>query len=304
MSSLLTLLITFGALFMPPQTPDSTITNADGTRFTYRHFPSRFVEPRTIEVWVPQAYTAGGDTEHFAVLYMQDGQNLFELKESAWGKVWEIDKTMARLMREKQIRKSILVGIRSTHVREREYQPQAAYEIFDDSLRESFDKKYGGPPLSDNYLRFLVEEVKPFVDAQYRTLPDRNNTFVIGSSRGGLISLYALERYPGVFSGAACISTHWPVHTHVNIPAFGNTMVRYFGSQLPDPAQVKIYFDFGTATLDAWYEPYQTMMDTIMARTGFTPGKNWMTKKFPGAEHDERAWSKRVAIPLQFLLTP
>ncbi|HUN66300.1 MAG TPA: alpha/beta hydrolase-fold protein [Bacteroidota bacterium] len=283
--------------------PDSTVTNTDGTIFTYRDFPSRYIEPLTVEVWVPTQY-GKSDTGRYAVLYMHDGQNLFDPKLSTMGMAWEIDKTAARLMREGKIRNTIIVGVRSPRRREREYQPQGAYEMFDDSLRASFDRQYGGPPLSDGYLRFLVEEVKPFVDAHYRTMADRGNTFIMGSSRGGLISLYALERYPQVFSGAGCLSTHWPIHTHVNIRRFGETMVRYFAAHLPDPRTVRIYFDFGTETLDAVYEPYQTMMDSVMAARGFGRGTDWMTKKFPGDGHSEKFWSKRVDIPLEFLLRP
>lgn len=68
----------------------------------------------------------------------------------------------------------------------------------------------GGLPISDHYLEFLVAELKPFIDSQYRTLPGQPHTFIMGSSMGGLISLYATLEYPHIFAGAGCLSTHWP----------------------------------------------------------------------------------------------
>ena len=146
-----------------------------------------------------------------------------------------------------------------------------------------------------------MEELKPFIDKTFPTLPDVNNTFVAGSSMGGLISLYAICEYPEVFGGAACLSTHW-VGTFATdnnpIPA---VFMNYFGSHLPNPANHKIYFDYGDKTLDALYKPFQLKMDQIMKLNGFT-SKNWITKEFQGADHSEKSWCKRLDIPVVFLL--
>ena len=149
---------------------------------------------------------------------------------------------------------------------------------------------------SDRYLKFLVEEVKPFIDRTYRTQPDAAHTFVMGSSMGGLISGYALVEYPQVFGGAGCVSTHWP--------SDDGSAIEYFAKHLPAPGKHRIYFDYGTATLDASYEPYQQRMDQAMRAAGYTEGRDWVTKKFPGAEHSEKSWRERVEIPLTFLLGP
>jgi predicted alpha/beta superfamily hydrolase len=161
-------------------------------------------------------------------------------------------------------------------------------------LLDFFMREKGGPPHSGNYLRFLVEELKPAMDAQYRTMPDQPHTLVMGSSMGGLASLNALECYPQVFGGAACLSTHWP--------AGGNLLVDDLAAHLPPPGSHRLYFDYGTATLDALYEPFQTRFDAQLAAAGYTNGKDWMTLKFEGAEHCEAAWRQRVEIPLRFLL--
>jgi predicted alpha/beta superfamily hydrolase len=151
-----------------------------------------------------------------------------------------------------------------------------------------------GEVLSDLYLQFLVTELKPFIDQSYRTLSGQENTYIMGSSMGGLISLYALCEYPDVFYGAGCLSTHWPII---------RTLFRdYLQENIPDPSTHKIYFDFGTVGLDKEYEPHQKRIDAVMENAGYTFGENWLTQKFESAEHNEAAWRERIHIPLQFLL--
>ena len=162
------------------------------------------------------------------------------------------------------------------------------------TLYEQFVQEQGGPPESDAYLRFMVAELKPFIDTAYRTQTDRAHTAVMGSSMGGLISLYALAEYPAIFGGAGCVSTHWPIG--------GSLLVDYFGSVLPRPGAHRIYFDYGTETADAAYEPYQLHMDALMQAAGYQRGIDWVTQKYTGAEHSERAWRARVDVPLRFLL--
>jgi hypothetical protein len=111
---------------------------------------------------------------------------------------------------------------------------------------------------------------------------------------GGLISAYAISEYPKVFGGAGCLSTHWP--------AGDGAVIDYLKKSLPDPKTHKFYFDFGTETLDAQYEPYQLRANAVMKQSGYVEGDNWITKKFVGDDHSERSWSKRVDVPLQFLL--
>jgi predicted alpha/beta superfamily hydrolase len=139
----------------------------------------------------------------------------------------------------------------------------------------------------------LVEEVKPFMDANYPTLPDQKNTFVMGSSMGGLISLYAISQYPDVFRGAGCLSTHW-------LAGF-NELVDEMAKILPDPKTHKLYFDYGTLGHDAQYEPFQRRMSMHVLKAGYGEA-NWETCRFEGADHNEAAWRARVEIPLEFLL--
>jgi enterochelin esterase-like enzyme len=116
----------------------------------------------------------------------------------------------------------------------------------------------------------------------------------MGSSMGGLVSLYAVCQYPELFGGAGCLSTHWP--------AVGAVIDGYLTTALPSPGRHRFYFDYGTATLDSLYEPYQQRVDAVLATRGYTSGRDWITRRFEGAEHNEAAWRERLHIPLRFLL--
>jgi predicted alpha/beta superfamily hydrolase len=259
----------------------------------HAEFKSKFVDARNVDVWLPPGYDQNKNKK-YPVLYMHDGQNLFDPARAYIGVDWGIDETMTRLIGEGKVRAAIVVGIWNTPKRIAEYMPRKAVESVDLSAIKNFSTITEGQIVSDDYLKFLVQELKPFIDSTYRTRSDRANTFIMGSSMGGLISAYAISEYPNVFGGAGCVSTHWP--------AADGAMINYLKKTLPSARTHKIYFDFGTETLDAQYEPYQQKMDEVMKAAGYQEGKNWITRKFVGEDHSERAWRKRVDIPLVFLI--
>lgn len=254
---------------------------------------SRQLADRRVDVWLPPGYDAHPELR-YPVIYMHDGQNLFDPATSYGGTAWEVDQALCRLVADGQARPAIIVGVWNTPARFAEYMPQkATTQAAMDQLAAQFHLP-SAPLQSDAYLRYLVTELKPVIDRTYRTAPGRADTFIMGSSMGGLISAYALVEYPDVFGGAGCVSTHWP--------AGDGSVIDYVGAHLPKPGTHKFYFDFGTATLDAPYEPYQTKMDAFMRAAGYAEGKGWITRKYPGAEHSEKSWRERVAVPLEFLL--
>jgi predicted alpha/beta superfamily hydrolase len=264
----------------------------------FEDFPSRHTSTRHVDVWTPPGYTEGN--QRYPVLYMHDGQHALDPATAKDGITWGVREALTRLMAEGTIPGCIVVGVWNSAQRRSDYMPQGLFEGPDaEEARRLIAIRFQvafleGAPASDGYLRFLVEELKPVIDARYRTLPDQPNTFVMGSSMGGLISLYAIEQYPEVFGGAACLSTHWI--------AGENLLVDYLGARLPEPAKHRLYFDFGTITLDAAYEPFQIRMDGWLSRAGYVRGQNWTTLKFEGAAHTEAAWRARVDLPLGFLL--
>ncbi len=276
-----------------PKLTARKIVNASGEIERYENFPTAVSRRRNIDVWLPPGY---GETTgaRYAVLYMHDGQNLFDSDTAASGVEWGIDEVLARLIKEKKTRPTIIVGIWNTVYRFTEYAPQKAADLI--VRRNIQPSRLVQPPEgeSDKYLRFFVSELKPFIDANYRTETDAANTFIMGSSMGGLMSLYAISEYPNVFGGAGSISTHFPL---------GDGIINdYLEKFLPPPKNHKIYFDYGTRGLDADYEPFQKRADEVMRAKKYRRGKNWLTLKFDDGDHDEKSWAKRVEIPLTFLL--
>lgn len=270
------------------------------------NFQSKYVTARAVDVWLPEGYA---DTAKYAVLYMHDGQMLYD-PEQSWNKqAWNVDDAAAALLATNKVRKFIIVGIwNSVQKRHPDYFPQKPFEQLTQTgkdtvtaqLQRAGRTEKNFQPQSDNYLKFIVQELKPYIDSKYAVHTNRENTFIAGSSMGGLISLYAICEYPEVFGGAACLSTHWPgTFTSENNPV-PNAFLQYVSQHLPDPKTHKIYFDCGDQTLDAYYPAIQKKADALMKKKGYS-SSNWMTRYFPGEDHSEQAWAKRVAIPLTFL---
>ena len=173
-----------------------------GTVHTCAEFASAHVAARRVDVWLPPSYAAD-PTRRFPVLYMHDGQNLFDPALSYTGIDWDVDGAITRLAAAGEIREAIVVGVWNTPRRLYEYMPTAPIaDLLPPAGADGMPPPGVDLPVSDAYLRFLAEELKPFVDAGYRSLPGPADTLVMGSSMGGLISLYALAEYPGVFGAA------------------------------------------------------------------------------------------------------
>jgi predicted alpha/beta superfamily hydrolase len=271
----------------------------------YYPFDSQHIPARNVEVWLPPSYTVDGEIR-YPVIYMHDGQNLFEPEKAFIGVDWGIDQTLIGLIGHGEVPPPIVVGIWNTSNRLGEYMPEAALPNerarsemaqFVRNFRDASEYYLCG----DAYLKFIVEELKPFIDSRYPTRPDQNNTYLMGSSMGGLISLYGLCRYPEVFGGAACLSNAWNFGRGMLLPYFENT--------LPDPASHKIYLDMGGKEIRFGLLANRRLVSlhrqaVDYAKTaGYQDGDNLLTMTFPNDEHSERSWRKRIHIPLRFLLT-
>jgi len=284
-----------------PQKPSS------GKIDLYESFPSKFVTERDVEVWLPEGFSMN---KKYAVLYMHDGQMLFDANTTWNHQSWDVDDVTAGLLKEGKIKDVIIVGIsnggKTRHI---DYFPQKPYEFLSQQQKDTIDKKMSGSgksiivfkPNSDNYLKFIVSELKPFIDKKYPVFRDRDHTFIAGSSMGGLISMYAICEYPDIFGGAACLSTHWPGIFSIENNPVPKAFVTYLKSNLPNPKNHKLYFDYGDQTLDALYAPLQKKVDDVMKAKGFTDS-NWITKFYPGQDHSEKSWNSRLNMPLEFLL--
>jgi len=308
MISLLLLVITIDSFSQLVATQVNLLPKvAAGRIVRIENFPSKYVEARNVDVWLPEGYSS---TKKFPVLYMHDGQMLFDSTNNWNHKEWQVDETASKLIMEKIVQPFIVVGIFNTGTkRHSDYFPQKPFETFSTKQQDSIynatrnngNSIFSGKIQSDNYLKFIVTELKPFIDSAYSTLNNRENTFIAGSSMGGLISMYAICEYPNIFGGAACISTHWPGLFTLDNHAIPDAFLNYLKKNLPSPNNHKLYFDHGTKTLDAMYDQFQIIADKIITDGGYTVA-NFMTKVFEGENHSENAWAKRFDIPLVFLL--
>ncbi len=255
----------------------------------YENFPSAFVDSRHIEIWLPP----GGEksrSRKYPVVYMHDGQYLFRTAWDSWG----LQEKMDRLVREDKISPAVIVGIWNTGKRWQEYAPERPVREIVSSEKQAAMHETGYYPTSDNYLKFMVHELKPFIDRTFPVKTEPQYTFTMGSSLGGVISTYAACEYPEVFGGAAGMSTHWPV--------VGGVMVPYLEQALPDPDTHKFYFDYSTLSFDVQYESFQNEIDQLMRSFGYIHGENWITDKIIDVGHDAISWGKRADGPLSFLL--
>ncbi len=263
-------------------------------------FQSGNVDARHIDVWLPADYHE--TDRRYPVIYAHDGQNLYN-PSFVWNETdWGVDEVLQGMIDDGTVDGAIVVGIWNTPKRRLEYLPQEAWDAAPGDMQIYIEGQESGKPLSREYLRFIVEELKPFIDRHYRTKADRDNTLTMGSSMGGLISLYALLKYPDVFGAAACLSTHWPLHVDLDNIEATHSFIDFLKTSMPAPGTHRVYFDFGSEELDGRYEPHQRLIDEMMAQLGYRRGHDWVTRKFEGAGHSEKDWRERLGIPLGFLL--
>jgi predicted alpha/beta superfamily hydrolase len=247
-------------------------------------FVSRLVdEHHDLLVYVPPMYEAQGE-RRFPVLYMQDGQNLFDPETSFIpGNYWRMGETADALMEAgaqsgPMIEPLIIVGIYNAGVRRiDEYTPVT-------------DKRLGGGQ-ADAYGRMLVEELKPFIDARYRTLPGAENCGMGGSSLGGLVTLYLGLRYPTVFSRLAVMSP--------SVWWRNRTMLKTVAALRKKPA-LRIWLDIGTKEATRAVPDTRALRDGLIKK-GWQLGQDLAYLEAEDAGHTESAWAQRTGPMLQFL---
>lgn len=275
-------------------------------------FPSRYVDARHIDVWIPDGYN--GQTRH-PVIYMHDGQAVFDGAAAMSKSGWQLDRAVAAWTSQHQGVAPLIVAVWShDRLRHAEYFPQPMLDQLSAAARErawqqvpvlmrpfAGDLVKEGRARSTDYLKFLVEEVKPVIDARFATRSDRDHTFLMGSSMGGLISVYGLLAYPQVFGAAAALSTHW-IGLFERNDEISAAALAWLQQALPaTPDALRLYLDRGTIELDAEYAHAQQQVDALLQTRGFTAPRV-VSRVFAGAGHNERDWAERVLTPLTFLL--
>ena len=229
---------------------------------------------RDIVVALPPSYDT--DDRLYPVVYMQDGQNLFDPATSYAGD-WRLTTTLAELAA--QGVEAIVVGIANTG-------PHRLYEY------SPFPVPRRGGGGGDRYLHFVVETVKTTIDRDFRTRPDRANTSIAGSSMGGLISLYGLYRYPEIFGAAGVLSPSlW----------FGRKAVFNYLGSTPNRFAPRLYLDIGLDEPATAIADVRRLRDQLVAG-GMVPGFDLDYVEDEGGVHNEATWGRRVTQALPFVI--
>jgi len=245
---------------------------------------------RHVEVWLPPGYDADAATR-YPVLYMHDGQNLFDPRIANTGVDWGVDEAVVRLVRRGLIPPIIVVGVWSTAERGPEYSPWQR---------------------APDYARFLIEELIPRVNREFRTMTGPANTAVMGSSMGGLLSFYLVTHHPDVFGACGCVSTHFPLSEAAVQRAFAGVtpaahpdtvpyVVRDIEAGLTVPRGARYWFDYGSEGLDDGYAPTHDAVRAWLLGQGLVEGRDFVVRRYEGATHNEASWRARLDDPLTFL---
>jgi enterochelin esterase-like enzyme len=237
---------------------------------------------RNVEIWLPPGYDTS--TNRYDVLYMHDGQNLFDPRLSFTGVDWGVDEALERCVKAGKVPPTIVVGIWNTDQRLREYSPW---------------------DLGTNYARFLIEELMPRVNREFRTRTGPAHTVVMGSSMGGLISFWLGWRYPQVFGGAGALSPAlwWTGDLSEEGRRKPSLLEGEIAAGATVPRGVRFYFDYGTGGADASCGPVLVKIAGWLEGQGLKPGSDFVVRAFPGAQHNEASWRVRLDEPLQFLFS-
>ncbi|MCG1037760.1 alpha/beta hydrolase [Polaribacter sargassicola] len=277
---------------------------AGGSLIRIDSFPSKNIVPRAVDVWLPNNYS---QEKKYAVLYMHDGQNLFDAT-TTWDKQeWMVDEVATKLMEEGVVKDFIVVGIHNIPaIRWQDLYPEKSINFLSAEDKKALFAEAEKNNLrinltGDEYLKFIVEELKPYIDKTFSVYKDKENTFIAGSSMGGLMSMYAVAEYPAIFKGAACLSTHWVGAMPKEDNKLPEAIFAYLESKISAINSHKMYFDYGNKTLDQFYPQYAPRVDAIFLDNGYTT-ENFKNLFFEGTDHSGLSWQKRIDIPLMFLL--
>ncbi len=245
----------------------------------HERFSSRFLRnQRDLIVYLPTRYDAQPQ-RRFPVLYLHDGQNLFDGSTSFIpGMDWHVGQTADHFIHEGRVEPLIIVGIYNAgKQRLREYTPTRAPRM--------------GGGSANRYAKFLLEEVRPFVNSQYRAREGPENTGIGGSSLGGLVSLYVGLRQPRIFGKIAALSPSvW----------WNERVILRFAATAPVQPLPRIWLDIGTREGPRIVDDVERFRDILIGK-GWQPGGNLHYERIEGAEHNEAAWAQRVGPFLQFL---
>jgi predicted alpha/beta superfamily hydrolase len=234
------------------------------------NFKGKGIKPRDIIVWLPPGYET--ENKSYPVLYMHDGQNIVDPKTSSFRVDWQIDEAADTLIKKGFIEPIIIVGIYNTVDRNDEYNEGS---------------------LGEAYMNFIIDSLKPFIDRNYRTKPDKFNTANGGASLGGLIAFILMWEHSDVFAKALCFSPAFKIDNY----DFTDNVKAYHGKK----KRFKLYIYNGDNELDSSLQPGVDEIIKQLKGQGYVDGQDFELVKVKNAQHGERDWSKNIPKALIFL---
>lgn len=237
----------------------------------HRNFSGSGIKARDIVVWLPPEYSSESD-RRYPVLYMHDGQNIVDPSTSSFQVDWQIDEAADSLIKQKLIEPLIIVGIYNTPQRNNEYTEN--------------DTGYA-------YMNFIVDSLKPFIDRNYRTKPDRQNTANGGGSLGGLISFILAWQYSEIFSKAFCFSPAFKIDRY----NFVDNVLSYSGKK----KEINLFICNGDDELDTRLQTGVDEMLNALTKNGYKERTDFYYVKAKSSQHGERDWSKNIPRALIYL---
>ena len=268
---------------------------------------SAHVEPQNVAIWLPENRAPG---ERHPVLYILDLERVPDSEgrmHDASGPAGHIAALAAAALSWS----AIVVGIGPSPGRRRHYAPAAPLALLPPTMRRTAEVALGGPSLSDAYLRFIVNELKPAIDAAFPTMPSRHGTSIAGAGLGGLAALYALTRHPETFVGAACLSTERAVIPPDAAPCLDcdpwrgkleDAIATYLADTLPRARSHRIYADYSPPDRDAISGPLRVALERVAAARGYERYRDLQTEPLISRDRTEQGRRERADVAANLLL--
>jgi predicted alpha/beta superfamily hydrolase len=263
-------------------------------RFQVRGIPGKVTRAefsgRIVDFWAPQ-----GGSDH--VLIAHDGQNIFDRKTATFLYTWKLTQTSIRIAKEAKKNPPLIIGVfhssnkSDPHGRGKDLCPEDAFR---EGIKPASKPDFNVDELRGNtYLSKIFEEIAPHIAQHTNSNYRPEKTAMIGSSMGGLATLYSLIKHHDRFHTALALSPHWVLA--------GNPLVDWMIPKLPNEEHLRVWMSRGTKSLDALYEPFQNRADQLMRHQGWSE-QSYISRVYHRTSHNERSWASYVDEPLKFWL--
>jgi len=268
---------------------------------------SAHAAPRRVTIWLPAEYDRV--SWGFPVIYLHDGQLMADPKGGTIQAA--IAGTLTDLVERRTAEPAIIVGIWSGADRLREFCPAPFMPALPATTRTSVEDACRGPALSEGYVRYLAEELKPAIDRLFRTRPGPADTSVLGTGMGGMAALYAVGRRPDLFGNAAWIAGARPLVPYgeaalsdQEVTGVERAFEYAFDRIIPEAGRHRFYLDYGDCGTDLFAYPFQAAADPVLYDRGYRRGRDLLSEGAPHPDFRRVSDDEKLRAALSLLLRP